>query len=56
MGANLYKLLPHRSKPYNKRQSVSERVKIDGRVSIEQRPAVTDLKQDPDHFEIETIF
>ena len=56
MEGTLYKLLPHRGKPYNKRQSVSQRVKIVGRIGIEERPTVADLKQEPGHFEIDTIF
>ena len=56
MGETLYKLLNHRGKAYNKRQPVSERVKILGRIGIEQRPAVADLKQEADHFEIDMIF
>ncbi|WP_299495212.1 IS30 family transposase [uncultured Shewanella sp.] len=56
MEGTLYKLLPHRGKPYNKRQLVSQRVKIVGRTGIEERPTVADFKQEPGHFEIDTIF
>lgn len=55
-GGTLFCELPHRGKPYNRRQSVSARVKITGRVGIEQRSAIADLKQEPGHFEIDTIF
>ena len=34
MGETLYELLPHRGKPYNKHQSVIERVNIVGRIGI----------------------
>ena len=52
MGRTLYKVLPHRGKPYNKRKSVSECFKTVGRIGIEQRPAVANLKQDSGYFKI----
>ena len=56
MWGTLYKLLHQLGKPYNKCQYVSERVKIVGRIYIEQRPAIADLKQEPAHFKIDIIF
>ncbi len=55
-GGMLFCELPHHGKPYNRRQSVGDRVKITGRAGIELRPSIADLKQEPGHFEIDTIF
>ena len=35
---------------------MSEHVKIVGRIGIEQKSAIANLKQDPGHFEIDIIF
>jgi IS30 family transposase len=55
-GGSLFRLLPRQGKPYTRRQSAAERVKISGRVGIEQRPPEADLKEVPGHFEIDTMF
>ncbi|WP_440864580.1 IS30 family transposase [Symbiopectobacterium purcellii] len=55
-GGELYQQLPHRGKRYNYKTDENKRGPIPNRVGIEQRPAVADLKQEPGHFEIDTIF
>ncbi|WP_440867767.1 IS30 family transposase [Symbiopectobacterium purcellii] len=55
-GGELYQQLPHRGKRYNYQTDENKRGPIPNRVGIEQRPAVADLKQEPGHFEIDTIF
>ncbi|PNM27164.1 IS30 family transposase [Yersinia enterocolitica] len=55
-GGDLYQQLPHRGKQYNYHTDQTPRGPIPNRVGIEQRPAEADLKQQPGHFEIDTIF
>lgn len=55
-GGDLYQQLPHRGKRYNYQTDENKRGPIPNRVGIEQRPAEADLKQQPGHFEIDTIF
>jgi len=55
-GGNLYKSLPHSGNPYNHNSSKLVRSKIIGRVGIEQRPVIANLKLEPGHFEMDTIF
>ena len=55
-GGTLYRLLPHRGKPYNRKAGKAIKVKIIGRVGIEERPQIADQKQEPGHFEVDTIF
>ncbi|WP_440863487.1 IS30 family transposase [Symbiopectobacterium purcellii] len=55
-GGELYQQFPHRGKRYNYQTDENKRGPIPNRVGIEQRPAVADLKQEPGHFEIDTIF
>jgi transposase, IS30 family len=55
-GGDLYQKLPHRGKRYNYHTGQSPRGPIPNRVGIEHRPAEADLKQQPGHFEIDTIF
>ena len=54
-GGKLYLDLPHAGKPYKPKSDASS-VKIPGRVGIEHRPAIADLKTEPGHWEIDTIF
>ncbi|HHL2713310.1 TPA: IS30 family transposase [Yersinia enterocolitica] len=53
---DLYQQFPHRGKQYNYHTDQPPRGPIPNRVGIEQRPAEADLKQQPGHFEIDTIF
>lgn len=55
-GGALYRLLPHRGKPYKRQNTKSTRVAITDRIGIEERPSIADEKQEPGHFEIDTIF
>jgi IS30 family transposase len=55
-GGDLYQQLPHRGKRYNYQTDQATRGPIPNRVGIERRPAEADLKQQPGHFEIDTIF
>ncbi|WP_154236439.1 IS30 family transposase, partial [Yersinia enterocolitica] len=55
-GGELYQQLPHRGKRYNYQTDQAPRGSIPNRVGIEHRPAEADLKQQPGHFEIDTIF
>ncbi|MGQ6551069.1 IS30 family transposase [Serratia sp. JSRIV001] len=55
-GGDLYQQLPHRGKRYNYQTDQANRGPIPNRVGIEHRPAEADLKQQPGHFEIDTIF
>ncbi|HDL6968762.1 TPA: IS30 family transposase [Yersinia enterocolitica] len=55
-GGELYQQLPHRGKRYNYQTDQDPRGSIPNRVGIEHRPAEADLKQQPGHFEIDTIF
>lgn len=55
-GGELYQQLPHRGKRYNYQTDENKRGPIPNRVGIEHRPAGADLKQEPGHFEIDTIF
>ena len=54
-GGVLYRLLPHHGKPYRP-SNKDVKVKIIGRIGIEQRPPIADQKQEPGHFEADTIF
>jgi len=54
-GGVLYRLLPHHGKPYRP-PNKEVKVKIIGRIGIEQRPPIADQKQEPGHFEADTIF
>ena len=54
-GGKLYLNLPHRGKPYKHKAGVSAS-KIIGRVGIEQRSPIADLKTEAGHFEADTIF
>nr|WP_243464984.1 IS30 family transposase [Photorhabdus temperata] len=55
-GGELYQQLPHRGKRYSYNIGQPKRGPIPNRVGIEHRPAEADLKQQPGHFEIDTIF
>lgn len=55
-GGDLYQQLPHRGKRYSYNAENLKRGPIPNRVGIEHRPAEADLKQEPGHFEIDTIF
>ena len=55
-GGELYKDLPHRGKPYNKRISSTDKVKIKNRVGIKERPIVANEKTEAGHWELDTIF
>lgn len=55
-GGELYQQLPHRGKRYSYNTEQPSRGPIPNRVGIEHRPAIADLKQEPGHFEIDTIF
>jgi len=55
-GGVLYRQLPHRGKPYQRHKTGSVKVNISGRIGIEERPKIADLKQEPGHFEADTIF
>lgn len=55
-GGELYQQLPHRGKRYSYNTDQPRRGPIPNRVGIEHRPAIADLKQEPGHFEIDTIF
>ena len=55
-GGKLYKDLPHRGKPYNKKISSTDKVKIKNRVGIEERPIVANEKTEAGHWELDTIF
>lgn len=54
-GGKLYLDLPHSGKPYRPKSDACAS-KIVGRVGIENRPAIADLKIEPGHFEVDTIF
>ena len=54
-GGELYQQLPHRGKRYSYSAENLKRGPIPNRVGIEHRPAEADLKQEPGHFEIDTI-
>ena len=54
-GGALYRLLPHHGKPYRP-PNKDVKVKIIGRIGIEQRPPIVDQKQELGHFEADTIF
>jgi IS30 family transposase len=54
-GGTLYRLLPHRGKPYRPRGK-GRAINIQNRVGIEHRPPIADKKQEPGHFEVDTIF
>jgi len=54
-GGTLYKLLPHRGKPYKTKTGSSSKSTIKNRIGIEQRPAIADQKIEFGHFEIDTI-
>ena len=55
-GGELYKDLPHRGKPYNKKISSTDKVKIKNRVGIEERPVIANEKTEAGHWELDTIF
>jgi len=55
-GGNLYRLLPHCGKPYQRHKNGGVKVNIIGRIGIEKRPAIADQKEEPGHFEADTIF
>lgn len=55
-GGKLYLQLPHRGKYYRYGKGEPKRSPIPDRVGIEERPAEADLKQQPGHFEIDTVF
>ncbi|HVK54699.1 MAG TPA: IS30 family transposase [Burkholderiales bacterium] len=55
-GGTLYRLLPHRGKPYKRHKNEDVKVNILGRIGIENRPEIADRKQEPGHFEADTIF
>ena len=55
-GGELYKDLPHRGKPYNKKINSTDKVKIKNRVGIEERPVVANEKIEAGHWELDTIF
>ena len=56
MGNNLYQGLPHRGKPYAKPGRTGVKSKIIGRIGIENRPKIAELKIEPGHFEVDTVF
>ncbi|WP_440865646.1 IS30 family transposase [Symbiopectobacterium purcellii] len=55
-GGELYQQLPHRGKRYRYNAENLKSGPIPNRVGIEYRPAQAELKQEPGHFEIDTIF
>lgn len=55
-GGVLYHNLPHRGMRYRYTAETSKGSKIINRVGIEHRPAEADLKAQPGHFEIDTVF
>lgn len=55
-GGSLYQSLPHRGKRYRYTAKTSKGSKIINRVGIEHRPAEAELKEQPGHFEIDTVF
>jgi IS30 family transposase len=55
-GGVLYQSLPHRGMRYRYTAETSKGSKIINRVGIEHRPAEADLKAQPGHFEIDTVF
>ena len=55
-GGELYQQLSHRGKRYSYSAENLKRGPIPNRVGIEHRTAEADLKQEPSHFEIDTIF
>jgi len=55
-GGKLYLNLPHRGKAYRPAKSDASASKIIGRVGIEHRPIIANLKTEPGHFEADTIF
>lgn len=55
-GGSLYQQRPHRGKRYSYTCGQPKRGPIPNRTGIELRPAEADLKQQPGHFEIDTIF
>ena len=55
-GGELYQQLPHRGKRYSYNAENLKRGPIPNRTGIEHRPVEADLKQEPGHFEIDTIF
>ena len=54
-GGKLYLNLPHSGKPYKQKSNASAS-KIIGRIGIEHRPLIANLKTEPGHFEADTIF
>ena len=55
-GIALYEQLPHAGKTYTKSGSKKTDIKIIGRVSIAERPAIADQKVEVGHAEADTIF
>ncbi|MET4862482.1 IS30 family transposase [Morganella morganii] len=55
-GGELYQQLPHWGKRYSYSAENVKRGPVPNRVGIEHRPPEADLKQEPGHFEIDTIF
>jgi IS30 family transposase len=55
-GGVLYQSLPHRGRRYRYTAETSKGSKIINRVGIEHRPAEADMKEQPGHFEIDTVF
>ncbi len=55
-GGELYQQLPHRGKRYRYNAENLKSGPIPNRVGIGYRPAQAELKQEPGHFEIDTIF
>lgn len=54
-GGNLYKLLPHRGKPYKSKGNSATASTIRNRIGIEERPKIADQKTQFGHFEIDTV-
>ena len=56
MGGTLYQQLPHGGQRYRYQAEKAKPGLIPNRIGIEHRPVEADLKQQPGHFEIDTVF
>ena len=55
-GGELYKNLRHGKKKYRRKANKDNAPAAKNKRSIEERPAIADLKQEPGHWEFDTIF
>lgn len=55
-GGELYKNLRHGKKKYRRKANKDNAPVANNKRSIEERPAIADLKQEPGHWEFDTIF